>query len=444
MFRDDIIIVFFFDGDSGGIEEEKLLLLLFANAVALDDALSMQSRARASSALVLAVSLLIYQKRVWITFFFVAIFSFPILLHFSTLCDEREVLSIGYDASKMTTTTTTTSQTTSQTKLPIVDLGGRLSSDEIVDAVREACETRGFFVLRNHSVTQNAIRGMRDAQRAFYALSKATKLKAKQNENNRGYTPFGEETLDVKAKGDSKEGYYIGRECDEHEAHLPLRGKNVWLTDEDIEENDMDAKGVGRQFREGMEKYYEEMVTFCKGFMPTFAEALGLEKTFFDDKFKPHNALLRPLKYGKVKSEGDQFGCGAHSDYGVITVLWVQPGSEGLEIFDEKSQSWMRVDLEQEKREENEPDDFICNIGDCMQFWTNDRFKSTVHRVITDGTKERYSAAFFYEPSYECEVEPILGDGEEPKYEKTTFLKYILAKYDATHEGFDSKMSSKK
>tara|TARA_B100000405_G_scaffold11314_1_gene9947 strand:+ start:2125 stop:3159 length:1035 start_codon:yes stop_codon:yes gene_type:complete len=344
----------------------------------------------------------------------------------------------------MTTTTTTTSQTTSQTKLPIVDLGGRLSSDEIVDAVREACETRGFFVLRNHSVTQNAIRGMRDAQRAFYALSKATKLKAKQNENNRGYTPFGEETLDVKAKGDSKEGYYIGRECDEHEAHLPLRGKNVWLTDEDIEENDMDAKGVGRQFREGMEKYYEEMVTFCKGFMPTFAEALGLEKTFFDDKFKPHNALLRPLKYGKVKSEGDQFGCGAHSDYGVITVLWVQPGSEGLEIFDEKSQSWMRVDLEQGKREENEPDDFICNIGDCMQFWTNDRFKSTVHRVITDGTKERYSAAFFYEPSYECEVEPILGDGEEPKYEKTTFLKYILAKYDATHEGFDSKMSSKK
>lgn len=72
MFRDDddiIIIVFFFDGDSGGIEEEKLLLLLFANAVALEDALSMQSRARASSALVLAVSLLIYQKRDWITFF---------------------------------------------------------------------------------------------------------------------------------------------------------------------------------------------------------------------------------------------------------------------------------------------------------------------------------------------------------------------------------------
>ena len=342
------------------------------------------------------------------------------------------------------TTTSQTSQTLSQTKLPIVDLGGRLSKDEIVDAVREACETRGFFVLRNHSVTQNAIRGMRDAQTAFYALSKATKLKAKQNENNRGYTPFGEETLDVKAMGDSKEGYYIGRECDECEAHLPLRGKNVWLTDEDIEENDMDAKGIGRQFREGMEKYYEEMVTFCKGFMPTFAEALGLEKTFFDDKFKPHNALLRPLKYGKVKSEGDQFGCGAHSDYGVITVLWVQPGSEGLEIFDEKSQSWMRVDLERGKREENEPDDFICNIGDCMQFWTNDRFKSTVHRVITDGTKERYSAAFFYEPSYECEVEPILGDGEEPKYEKTTFLKYILAKYDATHKGFDSKMSSEK
>ena len=142
-----------------------------------------------------------------------------------------------------------------------------------------------------------------------------------------------------------------------------------------------------------------------------------------------------------MKSEGKQFACGAHSDYGVLTMLWVQPGSEGLEIFDEKSESWMQVNLggaEDEGKERERPDDFICNIGDLMQFWTNDRFKSTVHRVVTDGTKERYSAAFFYEPSYECEIEPIVLEGEEPKYEKTTFLKYILAKYDATHESFDS------
>jgi len=181
-----------------------------------------------------------------------------------------------------------------------------------------------------------------------------------------------------------------------------------------------------------MEKYYGSLVEMCESFMPAFALALGLDADFFDDKFKPHNALLRPLKYGKVKSEGMQFGAGAHSDYGVLTVLWVEDGSEGLEIQN-KDGSWMRVQMP--KKEEGETCDFICNIGDLMQFWTNDRFKSTVHRVVTDGTKERYSAAFFYEPSYECQVVPILmNPDEKPKYEAQTFLKYILGKYSKTHE----------
>ena len=329
-------------------------------------------------------------------------------------------------------------------KLPIIDVNA-LTSSEITARVRLACETNGFFIVRNHSVKQSTVREMHEASKLFYALPVKFKMRAKQNANNRGYSPIMEEKLDLNANGDSKEGFYIGRECEDWEMDLPLRGKNVWWPPEEEEAKDEDeeeseARKIGIRFRLAMEQYYEEMVQFCDGFVPTFAEALGLPG-FFEDKFKPHNALLRPLKYGKVKSEGKQFACGAHSDYGVLTMLWVQPGSEGLEIFDEKSESWMQVNLggaEDEGKESERPDDFICNIGDLMQFWTNDRFKSTVHRVVTDGTKERYSAAFFYEPSYECEIEPIVLEGEEPKYEKTTFLKYILAKYDATHEAFDS------
>ena len=332
-------------------------------------------------------------------------------------------------------------------KLPIIDVNA-LTPAEITARVRLACETNGFFILRNHPVKQSTIREMHSASKLFYALPVKFKMRAKQNANNRGYSPIMEEKLDVNANGDSKEGFYIGRECEDWEMDLPLRGKNVWWPPEeekeeeakDEDEEESEARKIGIRFRLAMERYYEEMVQFCDGFVPKFAEALGLPD-FFEDKFKPHNALLRPLKYGKVKSEGKQFACGAHSDYGVLTMLWVQPGSVGLEIFDEKSESWMQVNLggaEDEGKESERPDDFICNIGDLMQFWTNDRFKSTVHRVVTDGTKERYSAAFFYEPSYECEIEPIVLEGEEPKYEKTTFLKYILAKYDATHESFDS------
>ena len=268
-------------------------------------------------------------------------------------------------------------------KLPIIDVNA-LTPAEITTRVRLACETNGFFILRNHPVKQSTIHEMHVASKLFYALPVKFKMRAKQNANNRGYSPIMEEKLDVNANGDSKEGFYIGRECEDWEMDLPLRGKNVWWPPEEEEEakeegeEGEEARKIGIRFRLAMERYYEEMVQFCDGFVPTFAEALGLPG-FFEDKFKPHNALLRPLKYGKVKSEGKQFACGAHSDYGVLTMLWVQPGSEGLEIFDEKSESWMQVNLggaEDEGKESERPDDFICNIGDLMQFWTNDRFKS--------------------------------------------------------------------
>ena len=70
-------------------------------------------------------------------------------------------------------------------KLPIIDLNA-LSPNDLVDAVRRACETNGFFILRNHSVRQATIREMRDASELFYALPVDVKMKAKQNANNRG------------------------------------------------------------------------------------------------------------------------------------------------------------------------------------------------------------------------------------------------------------------
>lgn len=46
-----------------------------------------------------------------------------------------------------------------------------------------------------------------------------------------------------------------------------------------------------------------------------------------------------------------------------------------------------------------------------LQRWTNDAFRSTVHRVVNKVGKERYSAPFFYEPNFDTEVRLGVGGG---------------------------------
>ena len=75
---------------------------------------------------------------------------------------------------------------------------------------------------------------------------------------------------------------------------------------------------------------------------------------------------------------------------------------------------------------------FIVNIGDMLQRWTNDRYQSTVHRVVNKSRKERYSIPFFYEPNFDCVVSCLKSCGEA-RYAPTTSGQYLLDKYAATH-----------
>ena len=122
--------------------------------------------------------------------------------------------------------------TESSDDIPIVDLSADPAS--VASVIRDACVRHGFFYLTNHGVPRTVVDGMHDASRAFFALPESAKrtVLASNDANNRGWTPLGEETLDpaTQTRGDTKEGYYIGREVgpssDEH--GKPLRGANQW------------------------------------------------------------------------------------------------------------------------------------------------------------------------------------------------------------------------
>lgn len=334
--------------------------------------------------------------------------------------------------------------TESSDDIPIVDLSADPAS--VASVIRDACVRHGFFYLTNHGVPRTVVDGMHDASRAFFALPESAKrtVLASNDANNRGWTPLGEETLDpaTQTRGDTKEGYYIGREVgpssDEH--GKPLRGANQWP-----DETKLGLSSAGG-FREPMMRYHAALTNLCDALMPSFAEALGLNPNFFEDKFRFPTATLRPLRYSAHPSRPSEgvLGAGAHSDYGVLTVLWTD-GTEGLEI--RKDDVWWPV-----KPLPRHRNAFICNVGDLCERWTNGVFKSTVHRVVTrrdeenaDGEESdavgnrRHSCAFFWEPDFDTRVEPLpacVAENPPRRYEPTTYGEYILAKYRATHADF--------
>lgn len=111
---------------------------------------------------------------------------------------------------------------------------------------------------------------------------------------------------------------------------------------------------------------------------------------------------------------------GAHTDFGGITFLLQQPGTSGLQVFYPPTEEWIPVPVKENS--------FVINIGDLLQMWTGDYYRSAVHRVINTGSKHRYSAPFFYNGNLDLKFTPLNGVGPE-----TTAEEHIRGKFLASH-----------
>ena len=191
----------------------------------------------------------------------------------------------------------------------------------VADASRsQACTTVGFFYIVNSGVDGALMEAAFAASAAFFELPKETKqaLLATPATNNRGWTPLGEETLDParQSRGDTKEGYYIGREvaANSPEASLPLHGPNVWP-----------PEALLPGWRDTMERYAEACRELGMRLTLLLALALDLEPGYFDQpgRFDAPQYFLRLLRYSAEASAPAEgvFGAGAHCDYGMWTLL---------------------------------------------------------------------------------------------------------------------------
>lgn len=313
--------------------------------------------------------------------------------------------------------------------LPTIDLAPFARGLGVTDEARaearlldETFRHTGFILAKNHGVSASTKAAMLAASRDFFDEPVEVKNDIAIGKSNchRGYVGIATETLDDKntMAGDLKETLDTGID---HAADHPEVVKGTPL----YGPNQLPSTPG---FKAAYDAYFAESVDAAERMMRAMALALDLPSEHFmslgDTIYN-----LRLIHYPKQETvhpvEG-QMGCGAHTDYGSITLL-SDDGVGGLQVMKRGGQ-WIDVAI---------PDDhLVVNIGDLMAIWTNDRWVSNPHRVINPRQTDRYSIPLFVTPPYWANIECLpscIGVGEEPKHQPMLSGPYLLARFDSTH-----------
>ncbi len=318
--------------------------------------------------------------------------------------------------------------------VPEIDISAYLQGDpegtkQIAQAINRACTEIGFFTIVGHGVARSQVDETYEAASEFFRLPVEEKLKIRAPDPAiaRGYTPMKGESLGgMGSAADLKEmidmgpvdvpggEYYERPEAGNH-FH-----KNFW-------------PARPEQFEEVMKGYYRRMNRLANDLMGLFALALDLPESFFYDKLDKNMSAVRIICYPEQDEppEPGQLRGGAHTDYGTLTILMSDQSAGGLQAR-HKDGYWVDV--------LPKPGSYVINIGDIMQQWTNDRWVSTLHRVVNPpaelaNTSRRHSVVFFHQPNYDAVIETLdtCVTREMPlKYDPVTYGDHWMGKWMAT------------
>lgn len=290
--------------------------------------------------------------------------------------------------------------------IPSVDLADFLSDDpkrkqKFVDEIGRAYEEIGFVALKNHFLSDNLVDELYKEVKSFFALPLETKRKYEIEglAGQRGYISFGKEHAKGKKEGDLKEFWHFGQEPSEDANLVEEYPENVHV-DELKDFNHV-----------GMEAYrmLEKTGIFV---LRALALYIGLEEHYFDKWASNGNSILRPIHYPPIQEEPKgAVRAGAHGDINLITLL-MGASTGGLQVL-RKDGEWIDA-IPQE-------DELVINVGDMLERHTNNKLRSTIHRVINPPKEEwgkpRYSIPFFMHPRSEMPLNclPECIDEEHPK-----------------------------
>lgn len=279
------------------------------------------------------------------------------------------------------------------TTIPVIDITPYLDKSDPIGVAKQigrACEEIGFFMIKGHGIPLSLLQQVQCDATAFFDQPLETKEQTVAP-FGLGYMGQGTEnvaaTLKESTVQDQKESLNI---------NLPVR-ENVW------------PKNMP-SLSDTCKEYYTKVDNLASQLMRLFALALDLNETFFDDKVNNAFTVLRLLNYPEqpnaIAPDASQMETmtrnAEHTDYGTLTILW-SPDSRGLQAKSRQN-DWIDV--------VSPMDHFIINIGDLMSNWTNDKWVSTLHRVVPHPEtlgERRMSLPFFHNPNPDALIECIPG-----------------------------------
>lgn len=279
--------------------------------------------------------------------------------------------------------------------IPVIDIAALIDGNEAARAevarnIGDACCNVGFFYITNHGVSQRLLDSVYREADTFFSLPPQEKLRydIRKIKRHRGFVPMGVLNADPRYEGaiDVQEAYEVSLELpaddpDYLAGHI-MYGPNVW------------PDGLPA-YRSAVYDYFAAVLDLGHVLFRGFALALDLPENFFEDKIDKPMAQLRVIYYPPREGPPDprRLGVGAHTDYECFTILaMTDPGLQVVNVAGE----WIEAPPI--------PGAFVINIGDTLAMWTNDRFVSTVHRVISPTDKKRFSLPFFFGPNHDAVI----------------------------------------
>ena len=317
--------------------------------------------------------------------------------------------------------------TTKLVEIPVIDFAPFLSGtivgrQQVANAIFAACHDIGFMYLKNCGVSLALVNQAFQASQQFFARPIAEKARvAWSNElSNRGYIGLKRESLNPNRPADFKEAFNVGQEAltEPRPGHFPSV-VNQWPSGDDT-------------FRETILEFFAACNITANFIFEAFALALQLPPSFIINCHTTQAHILRLLHYPAIVEPLalEQIRAGEHSDYGSITLLF-QDTVSGLEVKT-LAGDWVVAPCI--------PDTVLVNIGDLMQRWSNDMFRSTLHRVnVPTGeqmSQSRYSIAFFCQPDPTAEITCIdscRSPERPPRYDSILAGEHLINALKATY-----------
>ena len=327
---------------------------------------------------------------------------------------------------------------TPQLDVPTIDIGPFLDGDPrarhaIARELAQNCERIGFLKISGHRFPAKLLALAMHELFAFFDLPADTKNRWHPTgpSKQRGYHGFATRgragTCGQQAPPDVRETVFLGP-VDDHRAYyanMPEAATSYAPNLIPVEPAGLDATLVA---------LYREFERLAADLLRVFAAALMLPDNFFDGTLTRHFSIMSCHHYPAltVPPLPGQLRTGAHTDYGAMTILAATDAKGGLEVRLPDG-SWAGITPG--------PGEFIVNLGDMMARWTNDRWTSTLHRVVNPplamAQSRRLSIGMFVHPNYDQRIECVptcLGLGETPRYPDITAGEHIKRKIEQSHD----------